>query len=162
MYSTGAAADAILLRVDDTYCAITVGNSGTLKANGFTWVNFQDGDVANFIDVRLTAGNHAITMAGVEAGVGVDRLLFLTDKNCVPEGTGDNCGDETDVIALPFSGLANNGTVQQVEEAIPKHKVNVGGMIAAGAVALTLVALGVGWYGWRHNWQWPKLRKGGK
>ncbi|HEV7454255.1 MAG TPA: hypothetical protein VGO07_03265 [Candidatus Saccharimonadales bacterium] len=160
VYAPNGEADAFLIRVDDTYCAITVGNSGKLSPKALTWVNYQDGDTAKPIDIALTAGDHTVVMAGVEAGVGIDRLLFLTDRTCVPTGNGDNCGDVTEVtLAGPFAAIGNSGTAISVPAGV-KGKSHTGQHIAlaaiAGAAVLIAVVGGIWWYR-RNAWRSPKL-----
>ncbi|HSX17133.1 MAG TPA: hypothetical protein VLH86_03475 [Patescibacteria group bacterium] len=160
LYAPSVEADSVVVRVDDAYCAVTVGNSGKTAAKAFTWVNYQDGDPNKPVDLQLTAGDHTIVIAGTEAGVGVDRLLFLSDKNCVPTGTGDNCGDATNVtIVQPFAALSNNGTPHTAApETAPKSHTgrNIVTAVVGGVVLLGAAAVGLGWY-WRSGWRVSKL-----
>jgi hypothetical protein len=136
---------------------------GKLPTKSLTWVNYQDGDTAKPIDIALTAGNHTVVMAGVEPGVGVDRLLFLTDRSCVPTGNGDNCGDVTEVtLAGPFAAIGNNGTSVSVPAAV-KGKSNTGQHIVLAAIvgttALVATVGGIWWYrrnAWRSLKLWSK------
>ena len=75
----------------DGGCAIDVGDSSSIPANTWTWVNYQDGSASSVTSMSLTAGTHQVVMTGKEPGVGVDRVLFLGSSSCVPTATGDNC-----------------------------------------------------------------------
>ncbi len=141
LYAPSAASDSVQMRIDDAYCAITVGNSGTLPPNAFTWVNYQDGDANKPIDVRLAAGDHTVTLAGTEADTGVDRLLFLTDTACVPTGTGDNCGNDTDATLTPFNGIGGLGNGAPKQAAAPKHHNYIWLFVVLAVVLLLLVAV---------------------
>lgn len=102
IYSPSANNNAFYLQVDQTYCSITVGDSSTIPAGSFTWVNYQNATPSNLITMNLSAGIHAVTIAGLDDGVGVDRMMFLTDLNCVPTENGKNC-TETAATAAPIS-----------------------------------------------------------
>lgn len=89
--------NSFYLQVDGG-CAILVGNSNSIPANTWTWVNYKDGNTSSFIDVSLSAGSHTITIIGNEPGVGVDKLLMTKNLSCVPTGmSGDNCPAEVNV-----------------------------------------------------------------
>jgi hypothetical protein len=77
------------LQIDDS-CAINFGDTA-LTPNTWTWVDYHDGSVAEKIDVALKAGNHQLKLVGRETGVKVDRVLALSDLNCIPTGNGGNC-----------------------------------------------------------------------
>ncbi len=77
----------------DNGCAINVGDSNTIPANAWTWVNYRGGTTTNFIDVTLTAGSHQLTYTGKEADVQLDRVLLLGNTTCTPSGVGDNCAN---------------------------------------------------------------------
>ena len=99
----------------DGGCAIDVGNSSSIPANAWTWVNYQDGNANSVTSVSLTAGTHQVVMTGRDPGVGVDRVLFLGDQACVPSGTGDNCTPAIDnpptvSITAPASGATVSGS----------------------------------------------------
>ncbi|HEX3082739.1 MAG TPA: hypothetical protein VHQ86_05845, partial [Candidatus Saccharimonadia bacterium] len=90
MYSPSSGNDAMYLQVDNTYCSITVGNAA-VTAGTFTWVDYQSGSVSNKINMSLSAGNHTVELAGLDTGVGVDKVLFASDTACTPTGDGSNC-----------------------------------------------------------------------
>lgn len=94
--------NSFYLQVDGG-CTILVGNSNSIPANTWTWVNYKDGNTSSFIDVALSAGSHTITIIGNEPGVGVDKLLMTKNLSCVPSGmSGDNCPAE--LIVSPTVG----------------------------------------------------------
>ena len=90
----------------DSNCAILVGNSTSIPANTWTWIDYRDGTSTTKINVNVTAGDHVVTIIGNESGVGVDKLLMTKSLTCVPTGTsGDNCPAE--VTTTPTSGPAD-------------------------------------------------------
>jgi hypothetical protein len=91
IYSPSSNNNGFYMQVDQTYCQITVGDSASIPAGTFTWVNYQNATPSNLITLSLSAGNHNVTIAGLDPSVGVDRMMFLTDFNCVPTGNGSNC-----------------------------------------------------------------------
>lgn len=100
----------------DGGCAYNVGDSASIPANTWTWINYQDGTTSAPIDVTLTAGSHTLTYTGKEANVQLDKVLLLTDTACVPTGFGDNCAtvdstSPTVSVTAPASGALVNGTV---------------------------------------------------
>src|SRR6185295_775841 len=74
----------------DTNCAVDVGDSTSIAANAWTWVDYQDGNTVAKTTMSLTSGTHTITMIGREANVKVDAVMLLTDQTCTPTGTGSN------------------------------------------------------------------------
>jgi len=121
------------LEVDGTTC-YTVGDSTSLAANTWTWVNYQNGSTTNVIRPTLSAGTHTLKLVGVEPNVKIDRLLFLADSTCVPTNDGSNCTANVDqtpptaTIDSPTNGSTVSGTV------------NVG-LTAADNTAVTKVEL---------------------
>jgi hypothetical protein len=111
----------------DGGCAFNVGDSSSIPANSWTWVNYQNGTTNSPITANLTAGNHQIVMTGREGGVGLDKVLFLTDSTCVPndtKGIGTNCtpttvnAPPTVSITSPSSGATvNAGSVPMTANA---------------------------------------------
>jgi len=100
----------------DGGCAYNVGDSTSIPASTWTWVNYQDGTTSSTVNVTLTAGAHTLTYTGKEANVQLDRVLLLTDLSCVPTGTGDNCAvnDTTSPsvgVDSPLAGATVSGTV---------------------------------------------------
>ena len=69
---------------------ISVGGAN-LPVNTWTWVNYQNGTTSSKITASLTSGSHTFLLTGEDPGVLVDRVVFATDPNCTPTGTGDNC-----------------------------------------------------------------------
>jgi hypothetical protein len=96
----------------DAGCPIDVGDAGSMAANAWTWVDYQDGSTTTHTSTTLTSGNHTVTMIGREAGVKLDRVLLLSDT-CVPTGTGANCVDTTAPtvsLTAPTSGQTVSGS----------------------------------------------------
>ncbi len=118
IWSRIAAADATnnsyLLEVDGNTC-YTVGDSNNLQAGVWTWVDYQNGSTTSSTKIQqsLTAGSHTIKMIGREAGVKLGRILLVSDLNCVPTGTGDNCATagDTESPAVDLKSPAANATV---------------------------------------------------
>lgn len=99
----------------DGGCAINVGDSSSIPANTWTWVNYQDGNTASYVDVTLSQGTHTLLMTGRESGVMLDRVIFTGDTSCVPTGTGDNCANPdttppTVSVATPSIGSTVSGS----------------------------------------------------
>lgn len=97
----------------DSNCAVNVGDSSSIPANSWAWLNYKDGNTASTTTATLAAGSHTITMIGREPGVRLDRILFLS-SSCTPTGTGENCADTTPPTATltsPTSGQTVSGTL---------------------------------------------------
>jgi fibronectin type 3 domain-containing protein len=108
-------ANSYLLEIDGSNCYI-VGDSSSTPANSWTWIDYQNGDTSSRVQQNMTAGSHNIKLIGREAGVKLDRVLFVTDMNCVPTGTGDNCATagDTEAPSIAISTPADNATVSNV------------------------------------------------
>ncbi len=97
----------------DGGCPILVGDSTSIPANAWTWLDYQGGSTTTHTSATLTAGNHTLTMIGHEAGVKLDRVLLLSDT-CVPSGNGQNCSDSTPPtvqITSPTASQTVSGSV---------------------------------------------------
>lgn len=92
MWAPNSSSDSVFAQVDDQ-CPVVVNDSQS--GGNFIWVNFSDGKTNQPIRYNLTAGSHAITLAGREVGAGVDKILLASDPTCVPTGLGDNCLQST-------------------------------------------------------------------
>lgn len=81
------------LEIDDAICGINVGDSASIPASTWTWLDYKDGATTSKINLTLTAGNHTFKMIGKEDGVKLDRIILLnaTDSCAPPTATGDNC-----------------------------------------------------------------------
>ncbi len=121
IYSPSAGNNALYLQVDNTYCSITVGNNNAIPAGQFSWVDYQNGSTTNKINLSLTAGSHAVKLAGLDPGVGVDKVLLASDTSCTPTGDGSNCigaastpTPSPTVVITPTSGAtpAPDGSTQ--------------------------------------------------
>jgi hypothetical protein len=99
--------NSYLLQIDDTTCNVVVGDSASIPANTWTWVDYSGGNTATKTNVTLTAGSHMLSMAGREAGVKLDRIELVADTACVPTGIGDNCAAVA--VSSPVSGVGTGG-----------------------------------------------------
>lgn len=108
------ASNSYLLEVDGNTC-YTVGDSSNLQPGVWTWVDYQNGSTGTSTKIQqsLSAGDHTIKMIGREAGVKLGRVLLVSDLNCVPTGTGDNCATagDTEAPAVDIKSPAANATV---------------------------------------------------
>jgi chitodextrinase len=108
----------------DTGCAYNVGDSTSIPANTWKWVNYQDGSTATPIDVTLTAGAHNLVYTGKEADVQLDKVMLLGDTTCVPSDVspsvfGSNCAvtdtiSPTVSITAPTSGSTVSGAAVNI------------------------------------------------
>lgn len=110
LYSPSAGNNGIYLQVDDLYCQVKVGDSNSIPTGQFSWVDYQSGTPTNKINLSLTAGTHTVYMAGLDPGVGVDKIMLVSDLACVPTGDGSNC---VSAAPAPTSSATprGNGTV---------------------------------------------------
>jgi major membrane immunogen (membrane-anchored lipoprotein) len=84
--------NSYLLEIDGGNC-IVVGDSSSIPANQWTWVNYKDATASSIITATLSAGNHSFKMTGAEPDVKLDRVILTTDTACRPTGTGDDCAN---------------------------------------------------------------------
>lgn len=82
--------NSVFLQIDESVCKVTVGDAN-IPANTWTWVDYQSGNTSSKINATLNSGAHTVKLAGREADVRVDKVMFVADMNCVPSGNGDNC-----------------------------------------------------------------------
>jgi chitodextrinase len=121
--------NSFYLQVDGG-CAIDVGNSSSIPAGAWTWVNYQDGNTGTKTSLSLTTGAHQVVLTGKQPNVGVDRILLLSDPNCVPTGTGDNCVTTTTAApTVNITGPAIGATVSGTT-GITANASETGGSIA--------------------------------
>lgn len=88
--------NSYLMEVDGANC-FTVGDTA-IPAKTWTWVNHQNGTASSPISMTLSAGNHTIKAIGREPSVKFDRILAVSDQNCLPTTLGDNCMATADTI----------------------------------------------------------------
>ncbi len=86
--------NSVFIRTDGL-CDTVVGDSSSIPAGQWTWVDYAAGSTSNKLSATLTAGNHPLVVTGREPGVQLDRVMLLLDS-CVPTGTGDNCTTQPD------------------------------------------------------------------
>lgn len=94
MYAPNATNDSLLLEVDGSSCYV-VGDGG-VDAKTWTWVNHQNGNTGNRITASLSKGTHTVKLIGREPDVKVDRVLAVSDQNCTPANSGENCITQPD------------------------------------------------------------------
>lgn len=94
--------------------------------------------------MNLSAGIHAVTIAGLDDGVGVDRMMFLTDLNCVPTENGNNY-TETAATATPISsGITDSsstfivGSSSSPSSVSGVVKLQVGALEGTGSTSYTV------------------------
>jgi hypothetical protein len=111
-FAPNTTSNGFYLRIDSSYCQITVGHK-SIPANQFTWLDYQNGTSSSKINLTLSAGNHTITLAGLDQGVAIDKILLLADQACIPTGQGDNCTTVVTPPAPPSTPLpgGTNSTV---------------------------------------------------
>lgn len=137
MLAPASGSDSVYVQIDDQ-CPVTV-NDSKISTSGFLWVNFKDGQPTQPITLNLTAGNHAIVLAGREVGAGVDKVLLTSDPSCVPIDMGDNCLQGSSSTATTGQGGQGAKTTVQPGAAQP-HKAN---WWVVGVCALVVAAAGV-------------------
>ncbi len=103
-----------LLEVDGGNC-YNVG--GAVPASSWTWVDYQGGVTNNLIQQSLAQGTHTFKLIGNKPGLKVDRVVALSDPNCIPTGSGDNCNTPSDTqppavtLTAPAEGVTVSGLV---------------------------------------------------
>lgn len=103
--------NSVYIQMNNTLCNVNFGDSASIPANTWTWVNYKDGNTASRISTSLSSGTgNTLYIAGKENGVKVDKALLLSDANCTPQAMGDNC-TETSAPTAP-TGLAASGITQ--------------------------------------------------
>ncbi len=73
-----------------------VGDAASIPASAWTWVDYTDGTAATKLRLTLTTGSHDIKFVGKEAGVALDKVMFVQDASCVPTDLGTNCASTSD------------------------------------------------------------------
>jgi hypothetical protein len=94
-------------------CGVVVGDTASIPANTWTWVDYRDANTASKVTLSLSTGNHTIEMIGREDGVKLDRVILVSDLTCIPTGTGDNCAGSQDAVVptVNITAPALNATV---------------------------------------------------
>ncbi|HSX02891.1 MAG TPA: hypothetical protein VLI05_06300 [Candidatus Saccharimonadia bacterium] len=134
IYSPSAGKDGVYLQIDNTTCQVTVGNAA-VPAGQFTWVDYQNGTTSSKINVNLTAGSHTVELAGLDVGVGVDKIMLLTDLACAPTGDGSNCVG-TAATPTPTPGATPTPVPTVVITPAPGSGTTNGGTPVSGVVTL--------------------------
>lgn len=116
MYIPDTTNKTYLLEVDGTNC-FTVGG-GTLTQAAWAWVDYHSGNTTSKVQLSLSQGSHTVKLIGNAPGVKVDRIVALSDLNCVPSGFGDNCNIPDDTtpptvtLSAPAEGTTLSGTTK--------------------------------------------------
>lgn len=139
-YSPSTNNNGFYLQVDSAYCQITVGNSAAIPTGQFTWIDYQNATASNKINLTLSAGNHTMIVAGLDPGVGIDKILLLSDQTCVPAGQGTNCGTAPITTPPPIGG----GTPAPIVTPKPGNGSTTGSTVVSGVVALPQPPAGSG------------------
>ncbi len=123
--------DTYLLEIDGNKC-YTVGG-GSIPANTWTWVAYQNGNTTSYIDVVLTAGNHTFKAIGSAPNVSLDRFVLSSDLACTPSGLTGDCNS---AWVPPHDNkilIENDGTNYYVENGLSHYidKTTIRDCIAA-------------------------------
>lgn len=92
---------------------VTIGNKtfrvgdNSIATQGWTWIKYHDGNVANTNTVLLNAGLHSVIVSGVESGVLIDQIMLI-NTDCTPIKDGSNCMNNPPEVTL---GLPASGSV---------------------------------------------------
>ncbi len=130
VYAPDSSNNSFLLEIDGNTC-FTVGDSG-IPANSWTWVDHQGGVQSSKMQLSLSAGNHSLKMIGREPGVKMGRILFVSNLDCVPVGTGDNCASTT---------APSDTEGPSVDITAPANGANVSGVVGVKATARDNIAV---------------------
>ena len=101
VYTPSTSATGFYMQIDQTSCNVLVGHGTGYTANQFRWVDWTGGNQSTKFDVTLSSGTHTVIAAGLDAGLGLDLVLFASDKNCVPTGTSTSCAASNGAVATP-------------------------------------------------------------
>lgn len=121
-------------------CNAVLGDSTSIPIDQWTWINTDA--TSTPVSASVTGSSSTVTIMGREAGVKLDRALFLADT-CVPTGVGDNCTTVPDTtppsvtITTPVEGSALSAvndftaTATDGESAIAKLELYIDGTLIA-------------------------------
>lgn len=105
-----------LLEIDGANC-YTVGGSGITPLS-WAWIDYQSSGSGNKVQLSLSQGAHTFKLIGNAPNVKIDRVIAVSDLNCVPADLGDNvpCSTPADTQApsvtlnSPSEGATISGT----------------------------------------------------
>ncbi|HZM64300.1 MAG TPA: Ig-like domain-containing protein [Candidatus Saccharimonadales bacterium] len=111
MYVPDATNKTYLLEVDGAQC-FTVGG-GTITPATWTWVDYHSATINSKVQLSLSQGNHSLKLIGKAPGVKIDRVVAVSDLNCVPNGFGDNCDapDDTTPPSVTLTSPTEDATL---------------------------------------------------
>lgn len=105
--------------------SLSVQNGPTIKvgdyaipANTWTWVDYQNGNVATKNNISLSSGTKQITLTGIEPGVKVDRVIITSDNCTIPTGNGDDCASPTSPPATKTGDLNSDNKIDVLDLSI--------------------------------------------
>ena len=100
-----------LLEIDGNQC-FNVGG-GSIAASSWKWIDYHSGSTSNKVQMSLNQGAHTIKLIGNAPGVKLDRVIAVSDLNCVPTGFGDNCDvpDDTTPPMITLTAPAEAATI---------------------------------------------------
>jgi len=90
MYAPSTTANGVYMQIDQAACKVPVAHSSALPAGTLTWVDWTNGSTSNKFNIPLSSGSHSVVLAGLDTGVEVDKVIFVSD-GCTPTGDGTNC-----------------------------------------------------------------------
>jgi Bacterial Ig domain len=133
MMATDTNSDSYWLQVDNQ-TPINVGDGG-VPFGSWTWVNHQNGNTSQQVQVNLTAGSHTLTVYGREANVKVDSLLITPDLSFNPNTLPIiDTTPPTAVINSPANGATVSGVVPVSVTATDNAAVSKVELIVDGSV----------------------------
>lgn len=134
-----ASGNPIFVKVD-TECPLVVSKNET--PGEFGWVGSHEPKQP--LVFNLSEGSHTLVLAGNQTGVQVDKGLLTADRDCVPEGTGQNCLQ----TKPPVEGSGVGLTVSSQKVAISSSKIVWLWVILIAAVGLLST---LGFLVWRYH-----------
>jgi len=91
MKTPSSSADLLLLGINGT--CYPIGDSGSIPANAWTWVDYFRNS-SSIVQRSFVQGTQNVTIIGASPNVKVDKIEFLSD-GCTPTGDGSNCASSS-------------------------------------------------------------------
>jgi hypothetical protein len=124
-----SSANSILLSIDNNSSCYNVGGSSSIPTNTWEWVEYNDGNTANVIQLPLGQGNHTLKLIATSQNVVVDRIEIVADPSCVPSGTGNNCASTSVQTSSSGSGSSSNSGSTSTNKSSGSSKNNVTALV---------------------------------
>lgn len=137
MYGPGGDKNSAMVQINDE-CPWVAGDKDTSQE--FSWINYQAGDAAKPMSIKLSAGEHILKITGREIGAGIDKVLLAKTGSCTPIGGGENC-----LVVATAEKTAD--TPQPTPQ--PTHGQDSINWWVVGACALVIMAV-VGFIIWKY------------